>query len=91
MALFSVRYCLILSQIRKNSKIIVRIRRDFVVGVSMMYDKRLKKQDSIINVGVARPKGRATPNIFRYYYGNTAQMPQSALYNRCRIKTVDNL
>ena len=51
MALFSVRYCLILSQIRKNSKIIVRIRRDFVVGVSMMYDKRLKKQDSIINVG----------------------------------------
>ena len=22
---------------------------------------------SIINVGVARPKGRATPNIFRYY------------------------
>ncbi len=29
-----------------------------------MYDKRLKKQDSIINVGVARPKGRATPNIY---------------------------
>ena len=24
-------------------------------------------------------------------YGNTAQMPQSALYNRFRIKTVDNL
>ena len=24
-------------------------------------------------------------------YGNTAQMRQSALYNRCRIKTVDNL
>ena len=44
MALFSVRYCLILSQIRKNSKIIVRIRRDFVVGVSMMYDKRLKNK-----------------------------------------------
>ena len=25
------------------------------------------------------------------FYGNTAQMPQSALYNRFRIKTVDNL
>ena len=25
------------------------------------------KIGSIINVGVARPKGRATPNIFHYY------------------------
>ena len=28
---------------------------------------------------------------YETYKGNTAQMPQSALYNRCRIKTVDNL
>ena len=33
--------------------------------------------------------GKLIPN--RNYYGNTAQMPQSALYNRFRIKTVDNL
>ena len=30
-------------------------------------------------------------HILAFAYGNTAQMPQSALYNRCRIKTVDNL
>ena len=27
----------------------------------------MKNYGSIINVGVARPKGRATPNIFHYY------------------------
>ena len=27
----------------------------------------MKNYGSIINVGVARPKGRATPNIFCYY------------------------
>ena len=30
-------------------------------------------------------------NADSHFYGNTAQMPQSALYNRFRIKTVDNL
>ena len=39
----------------------------FVIG-ELYYQVQLPSIfGSIINVGVARPKGRATPNIFHYY------------------------